>query len=196
MEYEEPLITCDKVLDLFDPDIRVSISQSDIYRGIGKKGDPITFQALKRLKEDGYLDNRSVDDNFSFNGKTLGFIGSGKYKGLCDREKIKFAGLLEKERLEASQIKSVIATNKAVQDNFKSQNITTYISVGVGILSLIFIGASTYYQANEKSATELKLLRQEVIETQKKLQNLQFSLKEINSSIQKKRTDSVYVKQK
>jgi cell division protein FtsL len=194
MEYIEPLITADKILDLFDPESRVSISQSDIYRSIGKKGDTNTFQALKRLKEDGYLD--FCNDYFSFNGKTLAFIGSGKYKGLCEREQIRISNLSAKEKLEEESIKSVIATNEAVQENFTSQKITTYISIGVGVLSLIFIGISTYYQANDKTPKEVQKLKEEVIETQKKLQNLQSSLKEINSSIQKPKTDTVFLKQK
>lgn len=196
MEYIEPLITADKIVDLFDPESRVSISHSDIYRSIGKKGDTNTFQALKRLKEDGNFDNSPDGSHLQFNGKTLAFISSGKYKGLCEREQIRISNLSAKEKLEEESIKSVIATNEAVQENFTSQKITTYISIGVGALSLIFIGLSTYYQANDKTPKEVQKLKEEVIETQKKLQSLQSSLKEINSSIRKPKTDTVFVKQK
>lgn len=117
----------------------------------------------------------------------------------------------KKRQLLEAQADSIIETNKSVKEtnksiqnlydkvipnNFTSQNKTTYISIGVAIVSLIFIGLSTYFQAIDKTGTEVQTLTEKLKETQQKLQDIQSSLKEINSSIQTKKIDTIYVKTK
>ncbi|MBK6937413.1 MAG: hypothetical protein IPH18_11430 [Chitinophagaceae bacterium] len=85
--------------------------------------------------------------------------------------------------------------NETIPNNFKSQNKATNISIGVGFISLIFIAFSTYYQATDKTPKQLQSLKDTIIETQKKMQSIESSLREINSSIQKSKTDTVFVKQ-
>lgn len=119
-----------------------------------------------------------------------------------EERKNSFEEQLRKSTLDTNT--SVEDTNKSIKnlydkvlpDNFKSQDIATYISIGVGVISLIFIGLSTYYQATDKTATEVQTLKETIVETQQKLQTIQSSLKEINSSIQTKKIDTVFVKTK
>lgn len=196
MEYTEPLITADKILDMLTREGSPGyVMGVNLYSELGGKQNKYINQALSRLTEiDKYVDKRG-GDHYYLSGTGQNFVNQGKYKGLCEKIKKEKATFTAKELLKIEQIKSTIQTNTAVQENFLSQKITNYISIGVGTLSLIFIGFSTYYQANDKTPTEVQKLKEEVIETQKKLQNLQSSLKEINSSIQKSKTDTVFVKQ-
>lgn len=195
MEYTEPLITADKILDMLTREGSPGyVMAGNLYPVFGGKQNKYINQALSRLVEvDKYVDKRGTD-HYYLSGTGQDFVNQGKYKGLCEREKERISKLSEKEKLEIDQLKSIIATNKSVQENFKSQNITTYISIGVGVLSLIFIGLSTYYQATDRTPTEVQKLKEEVKETQKKLQTIQSSLEGINSSIQTTKIDTVFVK--
>lgn len=197
MEYTEPLITADKILDMLTREGSPGyVMGSSLYSELGGKQNKSINQALSRLTEIDKYVNYKGGDHYYLSGTGQNFVNQGKYKGLCEREKERISKLSEKEKLEIDQLKSIIATNKAVQDNFKSQNITNNISIGVGTLSLIFIGLSTYYQATDRTPIEIQKLKEEVKETQKKLQTIQSSLEGINSSIQTTKIDTVFVKQR
>ena len=172
-------------------------------------------ERIARLKSGGLIEGDWSDDGFKSWGqtvedKTFAYREHPLNARLTDKGAELVERRLEKERqkkvddslLETNQ--SVKNTNTSTQNlynvtlpnNFKSQNIATYISIGVGALSLIFIGISTYYQATDKTPKEVQRLKEEVIETQKKLQKIESSIKEVNSSIQKVVTDTILVKKK
>lgn len=80
---------------------------------------------------------------------------------------------------------SIKKTNDAVQENYKSQKLTTMISLGLAVVSTAFIILSTIQTASQQTDTELKLMRIEAQQQSKSIQQLESSLYEINLSIQK-----------
>jgi hypothetical protein len=167
--------------------------------------------ALSILKTEDIIQERKSDYSFNNLPDDISLIEDGVYMVKLS-EKGRYTVEGKRIRDEATAVnQSVIDTNNSVKDtntatqklyneilpnNFKSQKTATNISIGVGILSLIFIGLSTYYQATDKTAKEVQTLKDTITETQKKLQTIESSLREINSSIQKVTTDTILVKQK
>lgn len=201
-DYTELYHNCDKILD-YIVGRGGRITRSDLNSILPK--DSFTHVALQHLIEDKCI-KEFPDGSRNYDIITNGtrIQGNGGYKEEFNRLRLS-------DELKSTINQSILDTNTSVKDtntaaqklynetlpnSLKSQNTATNISIGVGIVSLIFIGLSTYYQATDRTPIEVQKLKEEVKETQKKLQTIQSSLEGINSSIQTTKIDTVFVKQR
>jgi hypothetical protein len=211
-EYIEPYPTYDKILELFMSNPNHRLDEGDIYAKFEPDKQASVRSAMVSLEEMKFIKKDSPSGNwFILLDEGSSTYNKGGFSAYLDRERT--ADEL-KQKIDSSILEthnSIRETNQSVKDtntaakklydetlpeNFRSQNITTYISIGVGIVSLLFIGLSTYFQATDKTAIEVQKLKQEVTETQKKLQSIESSIREVNSSIQKTKVDTIFVKLK
>jgi hypothetical protein len=81
--------------------------------------------------------------------------------------------------------KSVIATNEAVQDNFKSQNKISYWNIGLTCISVIFIMTSTIQQCTDRTDKRLELIGTEIAKQDTSLKKLVSSLDTLILSMKK-----------
>ena len=119
MEYEEPLITCDRVLELFTKERPANISHGDINNSLGyKNGDPdssFVLAALDKLTTDNYLIKYGDGSTYKISGETFTFKRNGSYKGLIERENRKAEIKEAIEQLGLKSTQSVIDTNTSIQ---------------------------------------------------------------------------------
>lgn len=79
--------------------------------------------------------------------------------------------------------------------NLKRNQIkVNWLTVGIGLMSFIFIGLSVYFEAKDKTDEELKLLRLQLQQQEEKRNKLESSLHEINLSIQSQKNDTAIIK--
>jgi len=98
----------------------------------------------------------------------------------------------ETKRLTESTIEtnqSVRDTNFATIQNMRFQKASQLCSLILAGLSVLFIGISAYLQYQDKTAAKVQDLQQQLQKTSDTIKQLELSLKEINSSIQKLKTD-------
>lgn len=91
---------------------------------------------------------------------------------------------------------SVKTTNRAIVNNLGFQKCSQIWSIALAGLSTIFILATVIQSVLDKTPQHLKDIKTQVQEQSKALKSLETSLKEINSSIQKLKIDSVFLKTK
>ncbi|MGG9962554.1 hypothetical protein [Ferruginibacter sp. SUN106] len=120
MDYIEPLPTCDKILELFTPQVPAGFSHSSINNALGyKNSDPegaFVLAALHKLTTDKYLVPYAMDNSlYKVSGDTFIFKASGGYKGLVEKEKrvLELKEAIEQLGLKSTQ--SVIDTNTSIQ---------------------------------------------------------------------------------
>ena len=119
MEYEEPLITCDRVLELFTKERPAAITHGEINNSLGyKNGDPdsaFVLAALDKLTTDNYLIKYGDGDSyFKISGETFTFKRNGSYRGLVERENRTAEIKNALEQLGFKSTQSVIDTNSSI----------------------------------------------------------------------------------
>lgn len=120
MLYIEPLISCDKILALFNEQKTSGYKHIDFIDKLGyKNGTPesqIILTAINKLEDDGHLKRYGgALDYFQLGGDALTFKETGGYKGLVEREnkKEEIREIIEQLNIKTSN--SVIDTNISVR---------------------------------------------------------------------------------
>ena len=194
MEYQEPLITADSILQLYIGE-NISFPHTYIYSNLGGKGNSNITLALNKLCEDDYLEKTEAS-YYIFTGKTKQFISDGMYCNWCNRIKKEKEYMSVKELLEIEQIKSTTKTNKSVQESISYQRKLGNRTLILGGITAFFIAVTIYQQYEDKTDQKLQDIQTELQKSKLALDSVRFSIQETNSSIQQPKTDTVFVKQK
>ncbi len=168
--YDEPLITCDRILDLFSNQTS-GIKESEMIRLLDL--DPRSSEAgsvapaLDKLVKDGYLKLTGNENNvYKLRGEGLLFKRLGNYEKFVDRENRKQE---IREAIQQSGIKTdvnVIKTGKSVQRLASILKPIAVVQVVVAALTFLLIAAAvilawlTYRQqaTNESLERRIRML--------------------------------------
>ena len=175
MEYKEPLISCDRILALFEG--RSSVSNQHVYDNVlnNDAGKLYTTHAITKLIDDNRI-FKSSESYYQLKGDTLHFIEDGGYEKLVERENKK--GELKSiiEDLGLKSVQSVIDTNTSIQnlntqtdkfyDKQKKYNTIQKFLTGTIVLATIAYTASSIKscsilqqtQTQEESLKKIKSL--------------------------------------
>lgn len=171
MEYIEPLITCDGILDLFTKEGAPSYYMGgNIYNTFGgKAGNGLVTEALHKLIEiDKYI--TVANDYHRLSGTAREFIASGGYKALVDKEnrKAEIKEAIEEMGLKSAQ--SVIDTNTSIQGlNTKTNtfytkqtrynNVQIFLTIAILLSSAIYttVAVVSYNESKRNSIKEQRL---------------------------------------
>jgi len=201
MEYEEPLITCDRVLELFTKERPAGITHGEINTSLGyKNGDPdssFVLAALDKLTTENYL-LKYGDGNsyFKISGDTFTFKRNGGYRGLVEREKRK-AELKEAfDELGLKSTQSVIDTNTSIQ-TLNKQTATFYekqtsfnnwqkgLTIAIGFFTLVQVLIAIFKKDSKMEIIQMPSIKE-----------LELNLNQLKSKIEAKASlDSLFHQQ-
>lgn len=182
-EYLEPLITCDKILELFTPNRPAGFEHSDILRllDIGRQTQEAGFvlSALSKLENDNHLERYGLSNHlFKITGTTFTFKSTGGYKGQIERENEIESAKTSSEKMVLKSAQSVIDTNLSIQnlnDNthtfYKKQtkfnNWQKGLTIAIMLSTLAYTIISYFMLTNQN-----KQLEQEKIKSKSSIQEI------------------------
>lgn len=180
LDYDEPLITADKVLDIFSAQNSAGGTHSSILQTLKiNHGTPeagYLLSALERIRKDELLLLYGHNnDHYKIGADFLTFKANGGYRGFIDREKLKINELDAIKLSGLTTNRNVIDTGDSVQKLNKLLRPTTIIQVVTGIITLgvaciaLWVSYLTYnYQkTNDDLEKRLKQLEEKIPQIQK-----------------------------
>lgn len=119
--------------------------------------------------------------SISFDG--IQFYNKGGYEKHEERQLAERVFRKKKRALELKQIRSVIKTNEAVNNNIKTQERLTTVSLIIAAASTLFILGTILLQFFDKTPQRLEDIKTELQTTRKTLDSIALSHKSIDSSM-------------
>lgn len=120
-----------------------------------------TNDVVKKIKETGAVSLNEISKDDNNRHKVLSeLLKYGKYK--IDEKPLNHDQIVIRENPDYILRQSIIETNNAVKENYKGQDATNKISIGISIISLIFIGITTFQGCDESTEKSLQSLTKEL----------------------------------
>ncbi|MCC6761955.1 MAG: hypothetical protein IT252_12110 [Chitinophagaceae bacterium] len=135
MKYVEPLVTADKIIELFETHNMQSMVSSIIYDRLGGKSNPHIQTALKRLTE---IDKHLNYSNgyYTYSGSTEIFISEGKYKGICEKQSTDETINKQRAALSDRKLEVDLANAERVYKTYPS---TRFMAITATIVSVCLL---------------------------------------------------------
>lgn len=193
--YEPHFKMCDDILQCLLDDVKpiVDLTKKDFLA----EEDTQVIASIKTLEKDGYIIRKDDHRKVQVTGEGIAFRKLDGYKYKFQYEDY-LAWMVEKQL--QSSIDTNVSTHK-LNDNLLPKSLIAQKklskwSLYLAAISIAFIGITAYFQMTDKTAKEVKSLWSEEQKTLKALEDIQTSLKEINSSMKNVTTDTILVRRK